>query len=436
METTDAGSETCLKHATNLRALYVARWHMTEEGVESLKQCKSLEQLQVYGIPAGFGPESGTFTADNLAQIEALLKGSSSLRELHLMNLPDDQLGPITASIPEWQKARPDLKFRVTGHNGFSETFAPTAPAEPDYAAERAAAEWVLSVGGYVLVWSPDNINGPIDYDSRQGEPLPKGNFVVNTIGLERNNRPEQKLLEPDDYQKLSRLSGVLFLHLNWQQPGAEGLEYISNLKTLNTLYLDGAELSDQSLVHINRLTNLHMLSLNGTGITDDGLLHLTDHSKLQQLSLGSGITQRGTDFIVSRNPDLWHLRMQRTDTGSESCLKHAANIRHLYVSTRHITAESVEALKQSKTLEQLHIYGMIADDLPDRGTFVSDDLDHLESAIYEIESLQLVSLTNLRKPVFDAVTSRIPAWQKQRPDMTFMVGDRGKKKTYEPTAK
>jgi len=117
--------------------------------------------------------------------------------------------------------------------------------ADPD----RAAAEWVLGIGGRIAT-----DEGKF---TKMAE-LPEKPFQITAIDLNAAG---------------SKATDV-------------GARNLSGLTGLTWLSLEGTDVSDAGLVHLEGLTNLTTLILNGTPVGDAGLERLKGLTKLTSLGL------------------------------------------------------------------------------------------------------------------------------------------------------
>ena len=141
--------------------------------------------------------------------------------------------------------------------------------AEP---AERDVAEWILRIGGSVIVeGNPRVITRLTD--------LPAGELRVRTANLVGT------LMEPAELARIGRLTGLRELLLpgpSWN-PGAgsnldanQELKALAGLKELEKLhfslhFLTNINVRDKGLAHLHALKGLESLYLDGTRATDDG---------------------------------------------------------------------------------------------------------------------------------------------------------------------
>ena len=203
--------------------------------------------------------------------------------------------------------------------------------------ADRAAAEWVLLVGGKVGVQKA--VGG---YEVlTEAAKVPAGAFRILRIEL---NKLGPKVTDAD----LARLRGLSELHTLELHEASEvtdvGLAHLANspkleflvvtkgkvtgtglihTKNLNQLVLGWCPVTDEGLKRVGELPRLQGLSLNYSAVTDAHLAHLKGLTELYRLELGSTqVTDAGlehlaglaklTSLIVSHNPKVTEAGVQK----------------------------------------------------------------------------------------------------------------------------
>src|SRR5260370_4420694 len=199
-------------------------------------------------------------------------------------------------------------------------------------ASDRSVAEWVLRVGGSVVV---EGQRSSIWDISR----LPAKDFALAAINL------TDVLMEPDDLQKLSGLSHLKELYLcgrTWHNRPVPlsnaSFTALGDLASLEKLALSlpvqtEIPLQDPALTNLAKLKNLKELRLEQTEI------------KGQTLS----------PFISMRFLDRTHTRF--TDAGMQSlaCISHLSK---LYLHHPLVTAEGLKWIQNLRELTELDLYG------------------------------------------------------------------------------
>lgn len=228
------------------------------------------------------------FASGNTTVTDAGLMSLGKLPALKILYLLGDKVTAEGAKA--FHRARPDVQL-TTSHGTIEAVDA-----------DRAAAEWVVSLSGRVQV---DIVPG--QYFANAAE-LPKGAF---------------------------RLTGVI-IHNN--EFGRAGLARFKECSHLQHLDLSSSAITDDELANFKNSPNLTSLSVGSDRITDKGLVHFHGCKKLNYLNLGhTKITARGLkDF-----PDVGQLEHLVLVTSSISD--------ELAESIGRFTALKVLTVKQSK---------------------------------------------------------------------------------------
>ena len=206
---------------------------------------------------------------------------------------------------------------------------------------DRQAAEWVLSIGGRVRIFSIDSIQEiavrkdlpggdlkliEIDLNGNPIEDLDAGleqlGALANLTGLGLNdtlvtNRGLKQLQRQTNLSRLGlertaignsglaslqKLTKLTNLHLNdnrWVT--GDGLFYLKDLTNLKELHLAGSQVDDQGMKHLKHLTGLQFLGIDRTRVTDSGLVDLKELSGLTNLDLReTAVTDAGLKQLQS----------------------------------------------------------------------------------------------------------------------------------------
>jgi serine/threonine protein kinase len=246
-----------------------------------------------------------------------------------------------------------------------------------DLAVERAAAEWVLSVGGRVEVAQPNGQRQKLN----QGT-LPPGDWILLVADLS-----SCQAIRDDDLQRFSRcrrltslvigdtpLSGAALAHLEGVSSlrglylGGDVLTdetaaFLGPLPQLTQLNLDGSKrLTNRGLIPIGKLTNLTDLGLSGCGrLTDQGADYLQQIRQLRRLGIyGTQFSDAGLTQLLTNNPLLDNLYVGSPDGGHAqhtlAPLAHAPQLRSLITTGDLLTEESVPVLQGLPELALIQI--------------------------------------------------------------------------------
>ena len=219
---------------------------------------------------------------------------------LKLLQAPPDQGRPTEFKTTPKSGMEFIVFKRAKGH---SEQTTDGQPVAPD--ADRAAAEWLLSVGG--------SIQTAAGYFEKK-DPLGDGPFKITAIRLASNDQ-----IKDDDLARFAELTKLNNLFLAETPIGDAGLKHLAGLKSLESLYLPHTKVGDAGLAHLKGLTGLVNLYLDETKITDAGLEHLTGMTGLRVLYLRhTQITDAGLKYLKAIPNlcwvDLWGSKV--TDAG------------------------------------------------------------------------------------------------------------------------
>jgi serine/threonine protein kinase/Leucine-rich repeat (LRR) protein len=137
------------------------------------------------------------------------------------------------------------------------------------------AAEWVLSLGGRVIIED----NGT-RREVNAAKDLPAGPWLLRGIGFDRK-------VTDAGLKELAGLKGLQSLELGFTQVTDIGLKELAGLQALRDLGLGGTKVTDAGLKELAGLKSLQQLDLFATQVTDAGLKELAGFQALQILGLG-----------------------------------------------------------------------------------------------------------------------------------------------------
>ncbi len=336
------------KDSKGLTGLNLGDTNVSDAGLAHLKDCKNLKELQLFGMPVGDVGLAHFKDYTNLTHLNLNRTQVSGTGLLHLkdcknlihLNLSVTQVGDAglvhleglsnlvwldlrgskvtEARVKKLAEKLPQCKII---HDGGT-----IEPIDLD----RAAAEWVLSLGGGVqvkddprtitkladlppafrLVGANLKKSAVADADFARFKDVPELNNLelsetaVSDAGLARV--AELKSLRgvlltgctkvTDDGMKHLRAMPLLNnLSLVGTNVGNAGLRNLGGHPLLYYVYLSGTKVTDDGLAHLPALPELLGTHLNSLPITDAGLAHLAGCRKLRVLELAqTGITDAG----------------------------------------------------------------------------------------------------------------------------------------------
>jgi serine/threonine protein kinase/Leucine-rich repeat (LRR) protein len=241
------------KECKDLQHLYVPNTKVSDAGLAYFKECKELRRLHLGATRVG---DAGLAHLANCKELTELFLNSTQTSDVgldrfkgckNLTHLSLVRTKVTAAKVEEMRKALPRCKIEWDGG-----VIEPRMTEDPD----RTAAEYVLSIGGGVMVKGQQR---PI----RAAANLPRVAFELTGIDLHENKKVNDA-----------------------------GLAHFKNCKNLTSLNLGGTKVSDAGLVHFKDCKGLATLVLWDTQIGDGGLAHFKDCKDLRNLDL------RGTKVI------------------------------------------------------------------------------------------------------------------------------------------
>lgn len=230
----------------------------------------------------------------------------------------------------------------------------------PDFARERAVAEWVLTKGGTVDV-VPLGSEGELRRVVVSSQ-LPADFFHISTVILTDCNLVDADLARLTPCIKLTT---CIIAHNS--SITTRGLKHLQGIDGLQELNLDITRVDDNVFAQLAFWPQLRRLSLSGmdffgSGISETGLKDLPEMPRLKHFALGGNprITDAGLQLICDRCPQLVAINI--TDYGEPASqrtllpLAKLMNLEELSCSTSQLTSEGLEVLKSLPHLESLYL--------------------------------------------------------------------------------
>jgi serine/threonine protein kinase len=161
---------------------------------------------------------------------------------------------------------------------------------------DRAAAEWVLKIGGRVEVVTG---KGAGAVEVSEAASLPAG-----TIRLTKVNLANNKQVTDAGLKLFAGLDGLQTLTLNGTPVTDAGLEHLQGLKKLRGLELNATRVNGTGLGYLRNLPGLQWLYLNDTAVTEASLDNLKGLAGLRWLSLyGTKVSDAGVNRLKAELP-------------------------------------------------------------------------------------------------------------------------------------
>jgi tRNA A-37 threonylcarbamoyl transferase component Bud32 len=291
---TDAGLAV-LKDKPQLALLCAHKTKVTDAGLDHLANSPRLDTLNVSGSP---GITDACFP--------------KLLRHKRLTFLAVNGTKVTEQGVKEFAKAMP--RCRVVWDGG---TIEPSLSPDPD----RAAAEWVLGLGGGMVSVSA----GGDERKVVRAADLPKEPFRLTDVSLPHFERPPQGVAALRGLTALAHFGGAGAAGPGFDDSVLLAIDDSAELKTvfapysavtdaglaalkdkprLGYLNLHATKVTDAGLDRLANSPRLRTLNLSECDITDAGLRKLTRHAALADLLLnGTKVTERGVEEFARLMP-------------------------------------------------------------------------------------------------------------------------------------
>lgn len=229
---------------------------------------------------------------------------------------------------------------------------------ETYYAAERKAAEWVLSIGGKVTCRV-----GEKSINVKEATDLPSTHFDILTVDLS----------DSSDFtaQELAQLRQFEIENFECSSPtfDDECMAEVGQIRSLKGLKLSGTQVSDEGMVHLRGIYALSQLSLSGTPITDHGLeiivQNINNKGYFYYLYLhGTKVTNKGLRHLKWLT-GLLDVRLDQTRITDDG-LRYFADVpslRTIGLVGVGVSDVGLAELKTLPKLAELHLQGTLVTD-------------------------------------------------------------------------
>lgn len=219
-----------------------------------------------------------------------------------------------------------------------------------DTKANRNAARWVFSFGGYVHIITNE---GEIQKLTNAKE-IPAEPFQVQSISF--TNIPQVADADFTPLRGLTELLTISFTNSNIGDAALENLKDCRKLEKINCI--DCTQLTDAGLAHLTRLTNLQSLALDVTGISDAGMRHLAGLTNLKRISVGhTAVTGEGIASLEQCTAITTVSINSSQVTGDDlSKLSQFPELTSVYVDERQVTDIGTRHLASLPNLIRLNI--------------------------------------------------------------------------------
>ena len=226
-----------------------------------------------------------------------------------------------------------------------------SVPATDD--PDRRAAEWVLSIGGLVMVSQSNQIR-QIDAVND----LPRTPFQLTWVDTDRRGQIAGKLVTDSALTRFGGCRHLKHLDLRFARLTDAGLENFKECKKLEYLSLGNTEITDTGLIHFRNCPALQELRLYGTGVTDSGVKIFKDCKKLVLLYLGD--TLIGDDGLANFQECklISALELNNTQATDRGLLyfKDCQGLRHLNLAFTQISDAGLDNLRSCHEIQTIHL--------------------------------------------------------------------------------
>jgi len=302
------------KNCNKLNTLALGATRATDGGMANFKDYKNLKVLLLDGVQVGDVGLAQVKDCNNLTQLDLTGTQVSDVGLAEFKDCPNLTSLKVTKTnvsargIEAFCQSLPQCRIEWDGG-----VIEPTVVADPD----RQAAEYVLSIGGWIQVNGERNeISAVVD--------LPKNRFSLTGVFLAYNsNVTDAGLVIFKDCKSLTHLdigftkvsdSGLvnfkdckdlLFLSLTGTRVGDVGLAHFRYCKQLtNISFVAMPQVGDAGLQNFKDCKNLQALWLEGTPAGDEGLTHFKDCKRLTDISVkGTKVTAPAISEFAKAQP-------------------------------------------------------------------------------------------------------------------------------------
>jgi hypothetical protein len=247
---------------------------------------------------------------------------------------------------------------------------APVGVPPTRRADDRAAAEYVLGLGGWVQTVG-------VPKDVKRVEDLPPGRIELATVYLRGNRR-----VTDDGLAACAGLTALVHLDLVDTPVTDAGVVHFKNCKKLITLDLVDSLVGDAGVAHFAGCDGLANLWLSGTRVTDTGLATFAGSKTLHRLALDrTAVTDAGLGHF-KENAGLSYLDLAATAVTDDGLANFAAckALTEVRLTRSKVTGDGLAHLENCTALRRAWL----------GGTKVGDDgLKHLKG-FADLEFLEL----------------------------------------------
>jgi WD40 repeat protein/Leucine-rich repeat (LRR) protein len=368
-----------LKGAAELEVLIVQNSKITDEGMAALKHFPNLQVLDLSQAP---------MTGAGLVHI----KGMTKLRFLSLNEAPNltdaglvhlKGLTTLETLLVRKTKITDAGLLQLAGLKQLQQIQAEETPVTEDGLRKLRVAQ----SGGDPILYIK-NMGGAVDLD-----PDAIGKPVVVSVYFGKN-------FNDSDLALLQKFPKVQQLNLGDARVTDAGLAQLKGLVQLKELGIANSPVTGSGLAQLKALTALEVLDCSYSGLTDDGMASFQVFPQLKRLSLnGTKITDAGLAHLpgLGKLESLDLMGTAITDAGLAS-LKGLSNLTELSLWSTPINGSGLAHLKGLKKLASLNLNDAKIDDVGAANLKELTSLTRLNLSNAKIGDGGLASLAGLTK--------------------------------------
>jgi hypothetical protein len=230
---------------------------------ETLARLARLDNVVSLDLSDSRITDEGVVSIERMPALRRVFVGGTVLSEQSLQRLADyrPQLDIVRSkSDREWTKHFPALDLDPES----------SAPIQKAMRRERAFAE-IARTGGFVVAVTPENVSIHSTYPGFCGlEPVDTYRLVYDEH-LKRGPFPSGRGVDNLTLKYASDIDNLCHVDIGYSRVTDEGLRYLKDNPTLESLYFTNASISNAGLKNLGSLPRLQWLDFRGSKVTAAG---------------------------------------------------------------------------------------------------------------------------------------------------------------------
>ena len=171
-----------------------------------------------------------------------------------------------------------NLKSQISNAESEISNFKSQISNDPSTDLDRRVAEWVLSIGGPMVIRIKED---GAERDVKDVDELPRGPFKLSVVDLYGNLN-----VSDDGLEHFRDCKNLTYLSLAYTNTGDVGVANFQDCQYLTGLNLSSTQVTDVGMANFANCPNLMSLSLMRTQVSDEGLAFFKNCSDLKSLTL------------------------------------------------------------------------------------------------------------------------------------------------------